>query len=127
MKCGIFASAFGSNGLSERAKATLEVLSLERRDNFMLLSLYSGCGGLDLGFEQVGFQTGLAYDIRAHSINSWNRNRPDNPVGHVADIRSLTLAQLDNDFGARFCPTGVIGGPPCQSFTNANSHKKADD
>lgn len=93
----------------------------------MLLSLYSGCGGLDLGFEQAGFQTGLAYDIRPHSINSWNRNRPRNEVGHVRDIRELSLAQLDKDFGKRFCPTGVIGGPPCQSFTNANSHKKADD
>ena len=93
----------------------------------MLLSLYSGCGGLDLGFEQAGFQTGLAYDIRPHSINSWNRNRPGNKVGHVADIRELTLAQLDTDFGQQFCPSGVIGGPPCQSFTNANSHKKIDD
>jgi DNA (cytosine-5)-methyltransferase 1 len=93
----------------------------------MLLSLYSGCGGLDLGFELAGFQTGLAYDIRPHSINSWNRNRPRNKVGHVRDIRELSLAQLDKDFGKRFCPTGVIGGPPCQSFTNANSHKKADD
>lgn len=93
----------------------------------MLLSLYSGCGGLDLGFEQAGFRTGLAYDIRPHSINSWNRNRPGNKVGHVADIRKLTLAQLDKDFGEQFCPSGVIGGPPCQSFTNANSHKKADD
>jgi len=93
----------------------------------MLLSLYSGCGGLDLGFEMAGFRTGLAYDIRDHSINSWNRNRPTDKVGHVADIRELTLEQLDKDFGGRFCPSGVIGGPPCQSFTNANSHKKEDD
>jgi DNA (cytosine-5)-methyltransferase 1 len=93
----------------------------------MLLSLYSGCGGLDLGFEQAGFQTGLAYDIRPHSINSWNDNRPKNKVGRVADIRELTLDRLDKDFGKPFYPTGVIGGPPCQSFTNANSHKKADD
>lgn len=93
----------------------------------MLLSLYCGAGGLDLGFEQAGFQTGLAYDIRPHSINSWNGNRAKKKVGHVADIRKLTIDELDKDFGSRFCPSGVIGGPPCQSFTNANSHKKADD
>lgn len=93
----------------------------------MLLSLFSGCGGFDLGFEQVGFKAALAYDIRRSSIASWNRNRSDNMVGKILDIRDLTLEQMDSDFGGEFCPTGVIGGPPCQSFTNANSHKKPDD
>lgn len=93
----------------------------------MLLSLFSGCGGLDLGFEQAEFSTGLAYDIRPPSIKSWNRNRPARPVAHVADIRTLSLAEMDQDFGGEFHPEGVIGGPPCQSFTNANSQKRDDD
>lgn len=93
----------------------------------MLLSLFSGCGGLDLGFEQAGFTTGLAYDIRPFSIRSWNRNRPRNQVAHVADIGSLTLEIMDQHNGGHFAPTGVIGGPPCQSFTNANVRKRDDD
>lgn len=93
----------------------------------MLLSLFSGCGGLDLGFEQAGFSTGLSYDIRPHSIKSWNKNRPENRVGRVGDVNELTLALMDAHHGKEFNPSGVIGGPPCQSFTNANSHKRPDD
>ena len=93
----------------------------------MLLSLYSGCGGLDLGFERAGFDIGLAYDIRAHSIASWNRNRPGKACGHVADLRLIRLADMDRDHGDRFVPSGVIGGPPCQSFSRANSSASPDD
>lgn len=93
----------------------------------MLLNLFSGCGGLDLGFEQAGFQSGRAFDIRPYSIRSWNRNRPGKAVGHVADIAAITLEDLDRLNGAEFCPSGVIGGPPCQSYTNANTRKRIDD
>ncbi len=93
----------------------------------MLLSLFSGCGGLDLGFEGVGFKVGLAYDIRPASIASWNRNRPENPKGHVADLRSIRFRDFDRDFGGKFVPSGVIGGPPCQSFSQANSSASAND
>ncbi len=93
----------------------------------MLLSLFSGCGGLDLGFEQVGFSTGLAYDLRPFSVTSWNHNRPGKAVGRVADIGMLTLREMDEHHGAEFKPSGVIGGPPCQSFTNANSRKRDND
>ncbi len=93
----------------------------------MLLNLFSGCGGLDLGFEQAGFSPGLAFDIRPFSVRSWNRNRPLAKVGQVADIAELTLEDLDECFGEEFRPKGVIGGPPCQSFTNANSRKRAND
>lgn len=93
----------------------------------MLLSLYSGCGGLDLGFERAGFEIGLAYDIRANSIASWNRNRPGEQRGHVTDLRAIRLTDMDCDHGARFVPSGVIGGPPCQSFSRANSSASVDD
>ncbi len=93
----------------------------------MILSLFSGCGGLDLGFERAGFTIALAYDIRSDSIASWNRNRPGTDRGHVADLSQITLADLDRHYGMEFAPSAVIGGPPCQSFSPANRSQLADD
>ncbi len=85
----------------------------------MLLSLFCGAGGLDLGFEQSGFQIGLAFDKKADSVASYNRNRTDGK-GHCADVNDITLETLDRLHGGQFAPDGVIGGPPCQSFSQAN-------
>jgi len=94
----------------------------------MLLSLFSGAGGLDLGFEQAGADIALAFDIRQDSIDSYNGNRPHHPArGHCQDIRNLTVARLDELIGAEFRPLGIIGGPPCQSFSRANKSQSADD
>ena len=94
----------------------------------MLLSLFCGAGGLDLGFEQAGYEIGLAFDIRKDSINSYNHNRTaDHKVGHCLDVRELTLEKLDEIYGDTFKPTGIIGGPPCQSFSRANRNPKDND
>lgn len=92
-----------------------------------VLSLFCGAGGLDLGFEQAGFRVRAAYDRNDESIASYNHNRQHAPVGRVADVRNLSLDQLDADCGGACAPVGVIGGPPCQSFSKANNRFKADD
>lgn len=84
-----------------------------------LLSLFCGAGGLDLGFEDAGFKVGLAYDLREDGIHSYNKNRPGKKSGHVFDVRKLTLEVLDQHYGHVFKPRGIIGGPPCQSFSRA--------
>lgn len=93
----------------------------------MILSLFSGCGGLDLGFEEAGFNISLAYEKRPPAVQSYNHNRPNNPAALVRDISQLTVEMIDADFGTRFTPTGVIGGPPCQSFSKANRSKIDND
>ncbi len=94
--------------------------------NPTLLSLFCGCGGLDLGFEQVGFTTGLAYDQRADAVSSWNRNR-NFKSARTWDVRQLSLDALDLHYGCEFLPAGVIGGPPCQGFSLANRRGHRDD
>lgn len=95
----------------------------------MLLSLFCGAGGLDLGFEDAGYEIAMAFDIRSDSIRSYNHNRAHvNPsVGHCMDIRTLTLDKLDEIKGGEFRPSGIIGGPPCQSFSRANKSQTPDD
>jgi DNA (cytosine-5)-methyltransferase 1 len=85
----------------------------------LLLSLFCGAGGLDLGFEQSNFQIGLAFDKKADSVASYNHNRPERK-GYCADVNAITLDMLDKLHGSEFAPEGVIGGPPCQSFSQAN-------
>ncbi|MCK5932924.1 MAG: DNA cytosine methyltransferase [Fulvimarina manganoxydans] len=85
----------------------------------MLLSLFCGAGGLDLGFEDVGFEIGLAFDKKLDSVKSYNHNR-HSETAHCRDVRELNLGELDKLWGSEFRPEGVIGGPPCQSFSQAN-------
>lgn len=93
----------------------------------MLLSLFCGAGGLDLGFERAEFEIGLAFDKKADSVRSYNHNRPGKVHGHCADVNDITLKSLDQLWGGQFAPDGVIGGPPCQSFSQANRSITADD
>lgn len=86
----------------------------------LLLSLFCGAGGLDLGFARANFKIGLAFDKKADSVRSYNHNRPNDTHAHCADVNDITLELLDNLWGSEFKPTGVIGGPPCQSFSQAN-------
>lgn len=92
-----------------------------------LLSLFSGAGGLDCGFEAAGFKVAAAFDLRSDAIASYNHNRPlGDRNGHVGNVADLTVQKLDEIVGRRFEPRGVIGGPPCQSFSRA-THSAEDD
>lgn len=93
----------------------------------MLLSLFSGAGGLDLGFEHAGFQIGLALDRKKDSVDSYNHNRPNAPCAKVQDLSSISVDVIDQRYGSKFMPTAVIGGPPCQSFSQANVNQRDDD
>ena len=91
-----------------------------------ILSLFCGCGGLDLGFENAGYKTGLAYDRRPDAVSSWNRNR-STKVAREFDVQKLSLERLDEHYGSEFKPVGVIGGPPCQGFSLANRNGSEHD
>ena len=91
-----------------------------------ILSLFSGAGGLDLGFEDVGFGVDLALDVRRDSIASYNLNRHGPTRGVVQDVRQATPELLDTLAAKTLRPVGVIGGPPCQSFSRATSNSDTD-
>jgi len=75
-----------------------------------IISLFSGCGGLDLGFENAGFNVVFANDIDESLNYTYEKNH------HILlDNRSIT------DLKAEDLPDadGIIGGPPCQSWSLA--------
>lgn len=75
------------------------------------VSLYSGAGGMDIGFFQAGFDPVWANDIDPVAVNTYNQLFP-NHVAHSGDIRKQSLPGT----GAADI---VIGGPPCQGFSVA--------
>lgn len=80
-----------------------------------VLSFFTGCGGLDLGFEKAGFQTVYATDIDAHSCKTLQRNAghhfSDEMTIEQGDIVAIDPTSLPRDIDL------IIGGPPCQSFS----------
>lgn len=89
-----------------------------------VIDLFSGAGGLSLGFEYAGFESVLAIDFWEPAIITYNNNRK-NKVGQVKDI-----TKLDEGFFKQFHLSqlsGVIGGPPCQGFSMAGKRIIDDD
>ena len=96
-----------------------------------LLSLFSGAGGLDLGFELAGFSPLLALDIDPSAVETynWNRDRARSPA-RIADLSRTPPASIIEwwqEAHPTGGPTGIIGGPPCQAFSISNVHKLRDD
>jgi len=76
------------------------------------LSLFSGCGGLDLGFVRAGGEVVAAYEFDAKACAGYER-----VMGHSiqqADLTSIDVKSLPDT-------EGIIGGPPCQAFSLSNS------
>lgn len=85
-----------------------------------IISLFSGAGGLDLGFHKAGFTTIAANEIDPKIIPTFKENFPD---------VELIAGDICNVFSAEFPDNidGIIGGPPCQSWSEAGSLKGIND
>ena len=94
-----------------------------------VLSLFSGAGGLDLGFQNAGFQPRLAIDINPTALKTYQNNNPGTTA--VAMDLSTTspsdLADLWETCCPGVAPIGIIGGPPCQGYSPSNVHQTEDD
>ncbi|WP_207775390.1 DNA cytosine methyltransferase [Pusillimonas noertemannii] len=113
-------------------RAANSKLAIERDTHPALpqvVSLFSGAGGLDWGFHQEGFHVALAIDISEAAIRTHKRNFPMTrsvaaDLIQLQPVGTLELVRESVPVGARI---GVIGGPPCQGFSRANTASSADD
>jgi DNA (cytosine-5)-methyltransferase 1 len=85
-----------------------------------LISLFSGAGGLDTGFLRAGFQTAVANEYDPKICPTYRVNHPDVELIE-GDIRRVSA----NVFPEH--PEGIIGGPPCQSWSEGGSLRGIDD
>ncbi|OQC18262.1 MAG: Modification methylase HaeIII [Firmicutes bacterium ADurb.Bin080] len=85
--------------------------------SYKVLSLFSGAGGLDLGFEQVGFSHLELVEIDDHCVATINANRPQWNIFH-GDISLYKPIHRNIDI--------LIGGPPCQGFSLGGNRNESD-
>ncbi len=89
----------------------------EPESSLSFLSLFSGCGGLDLGFMQAGFSPVAAFDIWPLAVENYRNN-----IGDHAHIWDLSNGKLPNEFD---CDV-VVAGSPCQGFSTVGK-RNIDD
>lgn len=84
-----------------------------------VLSLFSGAGGLDYGFEAAGYRTAACLEFDAKCVATLRASRPAWPVIE-SDIARVTTEEFLRTAGLAVGEADVlIGGPPCQPFSKA--------
>lgn len=80
------------------------------------VSLFSGCGGMDFGFEAAGFNVLFANDFDRHSCETLRLNG----ISHVVEgpIESIPSAVIKERLAGRELDV-LFGGPPCQPFSKS--------
>ena len=86
---------------------------------FNTIDLFAGAGGLSLGFMQTKkFDIKVAYEFNPAMQETYKKNHPG--VAVFGDVRDANYAEIKEKYGDIDV---VIGGPPCQGFSNANRQK----
>lgn len=100
-----------------------ELMPQLRRSKFKALSLFSGGGGLDLGFDKAGFTHAASYEIIDIAAKTLKKNRPTWEVygGAEGDVRKVSWKKYKKEVDV------IHGGPPCQPFSIAGQRKGSLD
>ncbi len=89
------------------------------------ISLFSGIGGLDFGFEAAGFETRVALEIDRHACGTMRLNRDWEIIED--DINQVSSSDLLTRAGLRPGEADMlIGGPPCQPFSKSGYWARGD-
>lgn len=89
----------------------MERINIKSKDSYKVVSLFSGIGGLDLGFEFAGFNLVWANDFDKYAVETYKKNVSSSI--EFGDIRTLKDKIPNHDV--------LIGGFPCQPFSTLGS------
>lgn len=92
---------------------------MENNKKYKVAGLFSGCGGLDLGFINSGFNVIWANDFFKDAVETYKKNIGDHIV--LGDITKISSNEIPNDFDV------LLGGFPCQGFSIANIKRSMKD
>lgn len=96
----------------------------KRKNGFNFISLFSGGGGLDLGFTLAGYEGLFSTDIINHFCDTIRYNFPSHLV-EEHDMYTLSGEYVKNKINKEV--DIIIGGPPCQSFSILGNRKSTED
>lgn len=86
---------------------------------YRILSLFSGAGGMDLGFINKGFEVVWANDFFPEAVETYRHNIGDHII--LGDITKISCSEMPDDIDV------LIGGFPCQGFSIANKNRGMHD
>jgi DNA (cytosine-5)-methyltransferase 1 len=90
----------------------------------LCVSLFSGCGGLDIGVTNAGFDVVLANDNDSFCRESYLLNNP-NTIFHLGSVSDLTENALFEYLGSDINTIDLlVGGPPCPPFSKSRFYRK---
>lgn len=82
---------------------------------YRAISLFSGAGGMDIGFKDAGFKIEVANELDRDAVKTFQLSHPNIPVIAESIDEASTMEQLADVLN----PDIVFGGPPCQGFSVA--------
>ena len=92
---------------------------MKKEKKYKVISLFSGAGGMDLGFINSGFDIVWANDFFKEAVESYKNNIGDHII--LGDITKIPSNKIPDDVDL------VIGGFPCQGFSVANNKRSMKD
>lgn len=95
------------------------ILIMKNQASHNVISLFSGAGGMDLGFKKAGFNTIYANEYDKTIWSTVEHNFPNIKLDK-RDIRNIKSDEMPNCIG-------IIAGPPCQSWSEAGSLRGMND
>lgn len=102
---------------------TENLMPIQARNGLQALSLFSGGGGLDIGFDRAGFGHVASYELREDAAAVLREAKPHSPVygGSDGDVCHVNWRQYRGGVDV------LHGGPPCQPFSHAGYQSGAND